>query len=95
MTCLELFYGLMLPSGNDSAYCLGESFGLLVSQNGESQQRMVKEIIDAESKNLKESMVNIFIEEMNKECSIIGMEDTHYANVHGLPNIYNVSTAFD
>lgn len=57
---------------------------------------MAKEIIDAESKqNVKENMMNLFIDEMNKECNILGMNDTHYANVHGLPNPYNISTAFD
>lgn len=26
----DLFYGLMLPSGNDAAYMLGENFGTLI-----------------------------------------------------------------
>jgi hypothetical protein len=26
----SLFYGLMLPSGNDAAYCLAETFGQLL-----------------------------------------------------------------
>jgi len=29
----ELFYGLMLPSGNDAAYALAEHFGNLISQS--------------------------------------------------------------
>lgn len=32
LTALELFYGLMLPSGNDSAMALAESFGLIIEK---------------------------------------------------------------
>lgn len=30
VSILDLFYGLMLPSGNDAAYVLAENFGLLL-----------------------------------------------------------------
>jgi len=29
----QLFYGLMLPSGNDAAYCLAEYFGQYLNEN--------------------------------------------------------------
>jgi len=32
LTALELFYGLMLPSGNDSAMALAESFGFIIDK---------------------------------------------------------------
>ena len=96
MTCLELMYGMMLPSGNDSAWALAESFGLLLNLGeAETMQRMSKEIIDVESNHSAKESQNNFIDEMNKQCSLFSLNDTHYANPHGLPNQYNVSTAYD
>jgi D-alanyl-D-alanine carboxypeptidase (penicillin-binding protein 5/6) len=35
LTVRQLLYGLMLPSGNDAAHCLGEYFGELLKKEQE------------------------------------------------------------
>jgi len=50
LTALELFYGLMLPSGNDSAMALAESFGLIIAklEHRKELQQYLNEIVDVE-----------------------------------------------
>lgn len=39
LTVRQLLYGLMLPSGNDAAHCLGEYFGGLLKKEQEEQAK--------------------------------------------------------
>ena len=50
LTALELFYGLMLPSGNDSAWALAESFGLILDKITDRNElnNYLNEILDIE-----------------------------------------------
>ncbi len=86
----------MLPSGNDAAWALAEAFGvlLILSQHPEEQQRRAKEIIDPETSGML-SPEKAFLLEMNRMCSELFLEDSQYANPHGLGNRDNLSTASD
>ncbi|CAD8154356.1 unnamed protein product [Paramecium pentaurelia] len=76
----DLFYGLMLPSGNDAAMTLAENFGIYAMY-----QNKIK------GKN----PLIYFIQEMNNKARELRMSQTTYANPHGLNNKNNVSSAYD
>ena len=76
----DMLHAMMLPSGNDAAYALAEYFGLLLLELG------FKGSSDP---------IQVFLKEMNKNAKTLGMNDTTYANPHGLQNFYNKSTAYD
>lgn len=80
---LDALYGLMLPSGNDAAYCLAEFFGKYIA--GKAQEPVVS----------ARAHVALFVREMNKTAKALGLEGTNYANPHGLPHVKNRSTARD
>lgn len=63
----------MLPSGNDAAWALAESFGLIIHHlRHSSSNRLPNEIIDIEgnnniyNNNNLEYPEKVFLEEMNK-----------------------------
>lgn len=90
----DLLHGLMLPSGNDAAYCLAEKFGnYLYFESEEFKVRMSRNPDSVTSK--VKNPVRYFIREMNRTAKSIGMTNTHYVNPHGLCNKYNTSTAKD
>lgn len=76
----DLFYGLMLPSGNDAAYTFAENFGTYA---------MFKNKV--KSKN----PVSYFIQEMNRKARDLRLSNTSFANPHGLNNKNNFSSAVD
>ena len=78
----DLVYGLMLPSGNDAAYALAEFFGRLLA---------CKKGFFTMTKRLE----RLFIREMNRVASSLGMGNTEYKNPHGLSVRKNKSTARD
>ena len=80
---LDALYGLMLPSGNDAAYCLAEFFGKYLAG------KTVEPVASARAH------VALFIREMNKTAKLLGLECTNYANPHGLQHVKNKSTAKD
>ena len=85
ISVLDLFYGLMLPSGNDCALTLAYGFGNLIVK------RKKKKVIDgAPISPLKE-----FIREMNKLAIKLSLKNTQYVNPHGLSEKGNKSTAAD
>ena len=40
----ELLYGLMLPSGNDAAWCLAENFGYIIKNYKKSKTSLIDDI---------------------------------------------------
>jgi len=95
VTVWDLLYGLMLPSGNDAAYCLAEKFGYyLYFESDEFKLRMERNP-DSLTEIKVKNPVRYFVREMNKTAKELGMTNTHYANPHGLCNKYNRSTAGD
>lgn len=55
LTVEQLFYGMMLPSGNDAAQALGNHFGSLIRTNGTKNPEIVitKEAIERRLKAVK------------------------------------------
>ena len=94
----DLFYGLMLPSGNDAAYTMGEYFGffLYLEQLGKGYQ--IKEFRDLNIKKdfggVKDPM-RYFISEMNDIASDLNLTQTFFNNVHGMSIKINISCAYD
>lgn len=86
-TVEQLLYGLLLPSGNDSALVLADWGGkrILEKRLGEKKERR---------KNWRNNM-NVFIEEMNTYSQALGLVNTTYRNPHGLPNSEAKSTALE
>jgi len=95
---IDLLYALMLPSGNDAAYLLAETFGLLMLY--ERLRPAEKQYSDIESIDLStyactDHFVSQFVKHMNKKAKNLGMRNTCFVNPHGLPNVMNYSTARD
>ena len=90
----DLLHGMMLPSGNDAAYSLAESFGTYIYiQSAEYKEKMkiTPELAQQKVKN----PIKYFLDSMNKTASDLKMRSTYYANPHGLTNKNNKSTARD
>ncbi len=93
----DLFYGMMLPSGNDAAHQVAQIGGALVHLHREGQfdknviyncQRM-SELVQ----NL--NAVGLYIHQMNSTARKLGLTRSSWANPHGLSNVNNFSTAQD
>lgn len=83
-TLEDLYYGLMLPSGNDASIAIAVWGGrTLLSREGKAGTHKKKEFYAR------------FIEEMNSTAKRLGMLKTTYANSHGLVNPNNRSCAYD
>ena len=80
----DLLFGLMLPSGNDSALVLAEHFGSLLL-NRENRPHLPN----------SEETVQRFLDEMNIEAKKHQLTSTYFDSPHGLSNIKNKSTAYD
>ncbi len=87
----DLLHGLMLPSGNDAAWALAESFGKFIYLRSEEYQVKCRDSKASACKN----PLKYFLRFMNKTAQDLGMIHTNYANPHGLVNPFNVSTAGD
>ncbi len=78
----ELLYGLLLPSGNDAATAFAEHFGARFASEGSGVRSQGSAVVG-------------FIAEMNRRAKLLGMNDTHYENPHGLPAKNHQSSARD
>lgn len=77
----ELLYGLLLPSGNDAAVAIAETFGRHFGQP------------DAPGKIPADQSLALFVAEMNRRAEKLGMMETRYFDPHG--NSKNRSSARD
>lgn len=89
LTIWDLMHGLMLPSGNDAAMCLAESFGTYIYMQSEEYKQKIK--TDTRVKN----GVKYFLDVMNQLAEELNMQGTRYENPHGLTCAANKSTAAD
>ena len=92
----DLFYGMMLPSGNDAALTLAEYYGNQLKQAylyGSFNKKLLKSDTDERIKLRRP--ISCFLYYMNKRAKKLGMYNSKYANPHGLMNKKNVSTAED
>jgi D-alanyl-D-alanine carboxypeptidase (penicillin-binding protein 5/6) len=83
----ELFHGLMLPSGNDVGFLLAEYFGTLLKEKGH--------YIESNRGSWFTAPITYFLNEMNKNANLIGLDNTYFDSPHGLANNLNISTAYD
>lgn len=63
-----LIYGLMLPSGNDAAYTLAVACGRVIAENPALDRK---------------AAYDLFVDEMNAEAQLLGMQNTHFSNPDG------------
>lgn len=95
----DLYYGMMLPSGNDAAYLVAEVGGAMLRlMRGEGRpdadvledEEELQRLVEGRSNN-----VSLFLREMNRLSWQLGMTSSNFANPHGLSNTANYSTALD
>lgn len=82
VTVWDLLHGLMLPSGNDAAYCLAEFFG-----------RLLHDCLEKESPS--RNYVSYFVRKMNSFAKKHKLRSTSFSNPHGLADPTNRSNATD
>lgn len=84
----------MLPSGNDAAMCLAESFGTYIYMQSDDFKLKVKR--NPEFANYRpKNAVRYFLNLMNKTAVELELTGTQYENPHGLMCKTNRSTAAD
>jgi D-alanyl-D-alanine carboxypeptidase (penicillin-binding protein 5/6) len=94
LTVGEALYGLMLPSGNDAATALAEHFGSRFEPEKKSSEKPSAKS-PAAAPPTADDAFRRFVAEMNRTAKKLGMNDTHYANPHGLTVRGHVATASD
>lgn len=106
----DLFYGMMLPSGNDAAWCIAENVGSLLylfqqmAYDSKDEKAIeiqkIKDILydpdqfALEIENIRYP-VSYFLAEMNKKGKQLNLQQSYYANPHGLMYKDNKSSAYD
>ncbi|KAL4484199.1 hypothetical protein ABPG72_003483 [Tetrahymena utriculariae] len=97
LSVLDLFHGLLLPSGNDCAELIAVKIGAMLDmdQNKLLNPQMDMFQLNSELDKRASQAKMIFVVKMNEFCKIIGMHSTFFSNVTGLPDSNNVSTAYD
>ncbi len=88
----QLFYGMMLPSGNDAATLLSEIIGLMIMNERLSQKNSLALSLKLSSKSKAQEY---FVNEMNRKCRYLHLKDTFYTNPHGMDENHNRSSALD
>ncbi len=79
LTVEQLMYGLMLPSGNDSAHAMARFIGgKLLAQEGATGDPYDR-----------------FIQEMNNTATALGLQNTHFTNAAGLYDEDHYTSAHD
>ena len=101
----DLLYGMMLPSGNDAAYCLANFFGKLafilyqeekIRPFGRKKQKFSDIYREKWHGDFPyKDFVKFFVCEMNKTARNNGLFNTIFNNPHGLSDSINKSTAED
>lgn len=81
LTLEDALHGMMLPSGNDAAYCIAENLGSVLAGSSSTSQ--------------KSSNVEVFVKHMNRLAVQLGLQHSKFCNPHGLSHKGNTSTARD
>ncbi|MEZ6059638.1 MAG: serine hydrolase [Planctomycetaceae bacterium] len=79
----EVLYGLLLPSGNDAAVALAEHFGNRLRHSPSEERRP------------EADPLRLFVDEMNRTATELGMTKTTFRNPSGLTEDGHSSTAAD
>ena len=96
----QLFYGMMLPSGNDAAYTLAEFFGRILKDRKyleatEDDPRAAGPSPFSQATSAHSPYIKCFLLEMNFYAYKLGLSNTFYDSPHGLMNKHNTSCAAD
>lgn len=96
----DLFYGMMLPSGNDAAYMIALVGGAIVNMAREHTVKVESVVYDREMlRQYVEKYSNNVIVYLNRMNTIAKFKaktiNTSFANPHGLSNVHSLSTAED
>ncbi len=101
----ELYYGLMLPSGNDAANVIGESVinalfrdypeGGPVGPDGVNATYFVEQLGLSAEEILTSYPLSAFAELMTLRARNLGCTGTHFSNAHGYHSDDHYTTAFD
>ena len=101
----ELYYGLMLPSGNDAANVIGESVinalfenypaGGEVGPDGVNAQYFIDQMGVSAEEILASYPLSAFAELMTLRARNLGCTGTHFSNAHGYHSDDHYTTAFD
>ena len=94
LTCEQLLYGMMLPSGNDAAFVLAKYFGNLLFEMRSYDDRDKQRIRSFQFNN-HAYFVKYFLKQMNEHAASLKLLNTFFDSPHGLMNPHNVSTAYD
>lgn len=84
----DLYFGMMLPSGNDAAFQIAQIGGALIHMAKSTINKELIYNIDNFSEYLigVQNPVKIYLWQMNKVSKKIGMINSNFANPHGLSN---------
>ncbi len=101
----ELYYGLMLPSGNDAANVIAESVinalfrdypeGGPVGPDGVNATYFVEQLGLTADEILQSYPLSAFAELMTLRARNLGCTGTHFSNAHGYHSDDHYTTAFD
>ena len=80
LTVEELVTGLLLPSGNDASYILAEAAAKKI-ENDDSVSGT--------------NAINIFMDEVNRQLTVLGMTNTHFTNPDGIHSSNHYTTMAD
>lgn len=90
----DLLHGLMLPSGNDAALALADWTGKAIRRycNASISPRKIS---FTRLNQCMRTPIGLFVYHMNCLARSLEMNNTKFANCHGLANKKNVSCAYD
>lgn len=94
----DLFYAMMLPSGNDAAHLIAQVGGVILRmiKDGEvDRQALYSSEVLARLVENEEAAVGLYLHEMNAVARKLGLGRSSWANPHGLSNTNNLTTAED
>jgi D-alanyl-D-alanine carboxypeptidase len=100
---MQLFYALMLPSGNDAAFLIAEFFGEYLYnerylENNDSYVQSIQMTFPQAyigSWQFPDGVIKYFLKEMNLNAVKLRMFSSNFDSPHGLVNKFNYSTAYD
>ena len=96
LSLYDLFYGMMLPSGNDAAYQIAIIGGCILKIIEEQPQKTNITSLDINNAMIKEKeLVFSYLKAMNKKCGQLEMKRSKWSNPHGLSNKENFTTVED
>lgn len=91
----DLLHGLMLPSGNDAALALADWTGKAIRRHCNASSISPRKISFTRLNQCMRTPIGLFVYHMNCLARSLEMNNTKFANCHGLANKKNVSCAYD